>query len=248
MSEIENQTESHLHKYSKYYRFILIAIALLAFALAIWYAYNYQINSVDEDNLPIIYAQDSAKSKPDDPGGLVVENRDKDIFDHMSGKKVGNKNIKTTKASEEPLSKEEVANIVDRQIQSEEIEDASISKQERKIDELKKLPSNTPSIVIQNDDIAMTSDASPGNKPAKIYSVRLAKLKSKDLLDKAWKVMLIKYGDIVGDLKPKLKAGTNGEEGIFYLEAGELNSEKKAQGICDKLRDKGKHCVIVQNM
>lgn len=247
MSEIENQPPSDTkHKYRKYYKFILIPVAVLAFGSVAWYSYNYQINSIDEDSLPIIYAQDSAKSKPDNPGGLVVENSDKDIFDHMSGKKVTNKNIKTTKASEEPLSKEEVANIVDKQIQSEEIEYASISKQEPKVDSIKKLPANTPSIVLEKDDKGMIPNAD--NTSAKLYSVRLAKLKNKDLLGKAWKVMLIKYGDIVGDLKPKLKTETNGQESMFYLEAGELNSEKKAQEICDKLRDKGKHCVIIQNM
>lgn len=94
---------------------LLVLVVLAVFVYIAWYAYTSPGN-VDDSSLPVIQASSEIiKSKPENPGGLVVANRDKAIFEGMSN--VPAKKIKTEKTVTPPeanISKQVVAETIEK--------------------------------------------------------------------------------------------------------------------------------------
>ena len=94
---------------------LLVLAVVGIFIYIAWYAYTSP-GTVEDASLPVIQASaEIVKSKPENPGGLVVANRDKGIFEGMSNtpaKKV--KTEKTVTPPEAPVSKQVVAEKIEK--------------------------------------------------------------------------------------------------------------------------------------
>ncbi len=92
---------------------VFAIVALGLFLTLCWYAYNYYIDQQKKGDVYYIKADKSPlKVKPDNPGGLVVENQDKQIFNAMVGNAENLDGKINTVEAEEPASKEDIANAV----------------------------------------------------------------------------------------------------------------------------------------
>jgi hypothetical protein len=182
------------------YQAIVVTLCVLGFGYFAWHSYNSQQPSVHESDLPLIKAPTGIKSKPKDPGGIVIPNRDKDIYDHISGKQVRT-DVKTRKTAELPLSKTTMIEEINRQL------------------------------------------ASDKHKKPEVYTVRLAKLKSADVLSEAWEILRDKYGELLTGLKPQLMKEQKADGPAYYLHAGPITLSRRAVEICNVLTKSNKQCV-----
>jgi len=90
----------------------LIIMAVSAFITYAWYSDKFAIRSenaepklIKADNLPVRF-------KPEDPGGMEIANRDKKVYDALSGGDDDQlpKVVKIIPAAEEPLEREDLKN------------------------------------------------------------------------------------------------------------------------------------------
>lgn len=121
MSNKQNKSKKIPHTKQELHeaKIAIVCVALLTFTYFSWYAYNTQVNNVKDSDLPIISAPKQVKFKPLDPGGLIVANRDKYIYDHVLGKRTAaNKKVKAIGESEAPVEKTEISALVAKQLKS----------------------------------------------------------------------------------------------------------------------------------
>ncbi len=95
---------------------LIFLLFIAIFAWFCWYAYFSQVDYANENEIPLLKAQSDIKSKPDDPGGMEVLNKDKAIYNHMLGKKKSDGYIRVIENSEKPVSKENLENLINKQI------------------------------------------------------------------------------------------------------------------------------------
>jgi hypothetical protein len=94
--------------------FPIIILAITCFLGYAWYTDKFAISRDNTGQLPVVKANTSPwREKPEDPGGMKIINRDKKIYDAISGKDNG-KEPKTENilpAPEVPLSRSEISKI-----------------------------------------------------------------------------------------------------------------------------------------
>ncbi len=85
----------------------LIAVgAVFAFGTSIWYAYQYGVNQQVAANPPLIKAEPGpTKLKPDDPGGMEVPDRDKLVYDRVTGTPSEPRTERLLPPADQPMAK-----------------------------------------------------------------------------------------------------------------------------------------------
>lgn len=88
----------------------IIIIAIICFLAYAWYTDKFAISNAGGD-IPVVKAvQEPLREKPEDPGGLKIINRDKQVYETISGQD-SDKNHQETNllpAPEEPISHDEI--------------------------------------------------------------------------------------------------------------------------------------------
>jgi hypothetical protein len=117
------------------YKVAMVATALVCFSYLLWYSYYIHIDNTVEEDLPIIKAPTNIVSKPEDPGGMIIPNKDKDIYKQMSGRGKSNERVMTTEFNENNLSKSKALDLINNQLKkwkttgSTQTEKAAVSEQ-----------------------------------------------------------------------------------------------------------------------
>lgn len=100
------------------YKIFLVILACFLFTFMLWYSYYVYVDNTKEEEVPLIKAPTNLVFKPKDPGGMIVPDKDKDIYNVMSGRKSTTEKIKITKdASGKDISKAEAIALINKQIQ-----------------------------------------------------------------------------------------------------------------------------------
>ena len=200
----------------------IVIAALFGFSYLLWYSYYIHIDNVKEEDLPIVQAPLNIISKPQDPGGVIIPNKDKDIYNHMSGRKIRNERIKTSKLSKDNLSKSEALSLITKQLKKGEI--ATAFKSAKSMLSKQK----TPELI------------------DKTYYLRIAKLTNASVKNKALKILQNKY-PVLNKLDGKLYKEKNilGKT-KYYLHVGPINKRTVAKSLCGQLIKAGKSCKVFQ--
>jgi|GEM_PF-6175707 len=110
--DAEEEVTGFLEKFKLIFPIIIVAI--ICFLGYAWYTDKFAISKDNVGQLPVVKASTTPlREKPEDPGGMKIVNRDKKVYDAISGKD----NDKETKAEsilpapEEPLSHEEIVKL-----------------------------------------------------------------------------------------------------------------------------------------
>ena len=202
------------------YKVALVLCCLLSFSYLLWYSYYTHIDNVEEEDLPLVKAPSNIISKPQDPGGMIVPNKDKDIYNHMSGKKNKNDRVKATGLNKNNLSKSEALALINKQLKNREIKRKNIS-----------------ATAAVNKQIIPKSFK-------KTYYLRVAKLTNANVKTKALKILQNKYPNLKS-FSGKLyeEKGRDGQK-KYYLHIGPIREKMSAENLCIKLIDAGKHCKV----
>lgn len=234
----------------KKFKLIFVVICIAIFTGIAWYSYVSQVKNFNEDDLPLIKQTTQVKFKPENPGGLVVPNTDKDIYDHISGKK-SKSIVKTRSVHEKATSHKEMFEVLEKKKAIKNIDSPpnpvklsnEVSNKEERVEPVDKNHSYVASSVLSKKN----ADSNVrGNKVQK-YEIRIAKIKNERVFKKAWEIMTLKHGEFIGDLKPKLKIENIDGKKAYYLHAGAVESFEKARKICESLKDQGLNkCKILK--
>lgn len=90
----------------------IILIAVICFASYAWYTDKISLGNHNNGELPVVKAsKDPLREKPEDPGGMRIVNRDKMVYDAISGKDTDKnpKDAKILPEPEEPISHDDIS-------------------------------------------------------------------------------------------------------------------------------------------
>lgn len=252
-------------------KILFMAIILAGFSYLAWYAYNSS-GSIDDASLPLIAAnKEQIKSKPENPGGLVVANRDKDIYDGMSGKAYKKtKKEKPVTPPEAPVSKEDATKTVEENIKTLQTpaviaatkSDFIVTKDPAKKPEPAVVAETQPQtetapVMVEPQpaeqvseldrelaDIKTEAPAEPKQETSKIYSVRIAALKNEQAAIEAWNSLKSSHHDVLGGLTSEIQIVERDGKTIYYLHAGPIKAKDQADQVCAQLQAQGRRCRV----
>lgn len=211
-------------------KFALGFIIACGFLYLAWYSYATQVSSIDEADLPLIKAPvEAVKVKPDDPGGLKIGHKDKEIYDHIAGKKSFRKE-KLIKNNDQPASYDKIKETIKKEGRS------NYNSKNKNDNGLKIKP------VILNIPKNISKTIKKITKP-KTYYLRLAAIKSPRVLKEAWTILRAKYPQLKS-LQPKITIVKKGGKTIYFLEAGKITSKAQAVKVCNAIIKSGGKCKV----
>jgi hypothetical protein len=259
----ETSKASFLERFSN---ILSITIVTLGFALIGWYGYKLHSKPINPVDLPVIQSDASPnKIKPSDPGGMVVLNMDKTIYENVSS----SKNVKQNDENVLPMPEAPI----DRQtLLAKAKENMEVSQLEQQAEKKRALVKEEPQ---HNESIAQPNQATPENNSEALVpqdlSQEIAKVKESQS-EAALKIQqpqavqlqapaendVIKYEPVAIQKQPSVKSNkkpkiekakqiteptTPQAKGKFKVQIAAFRSQNEAKHEWDKL--KKKHAKIL---
>ena len=248
-------------------RFLTMMIATAAvggFAVVVVYSYDKGKMAANEGAAPLITAQSGpTKMRPKDPGGMVVPNRDKQVYGRLS---VAEKPVRverllpppeTVVSRPPPLPPE---NKTARRSETEEQVAKRLSALEPAAGNPKSsvppAPPVSRSVSSMPDkgtakSLKIAKLATPAKKRAKsmgaAYRVQLASVRSRKAAAKAWGRHKFNHAELFGKLESKIVRVELKGKGTYYrLQAGPIANEAAARSLCAKAKKRKIGCILVR--
>ncbi len=238
---------------------IAIFVAIVALSGASWYIYDSYKEKNDNEMLLITAEAEDIKVQPLDPGGMVVDNMDKSVYDSI-GKESKHTETKVEvllQPTEEPIDKKELIAreeaVVPVATEKPEVDNESTKQQK---DELKAAVisknQKEPEWTEEEEYIKPVAVKTPkkpkfANKDKKFYKVQLASFKSSKDAEKEWKNLSRKYSSILKEYKHYIVSKDIAGRGLFYrLQVGPFDNADDANNTCKELKEAGTNCLIVK--
>lgn len=249
INELKNhskRSKKGLHLLSKFFLFLALAASIGTAS----YIY-YSAKDKPEGEVIVINADnEEIKIKPEDPGGMVVANMDRVIYDTIDGYKEDNQEeVKILPPTEEPIDKQTliesikpVENLIEKTPLVEEVI------VENKLEEK---PSSGEKV---NEFIKPTVTAETSSKLVdlkrineKSYMVQLASFRAKSDAEKEWKNLSRRHAKILSKYQYVIVSKNFEGKGLFYrLQVGPFESESEAVKICKSFKESGINCITVK--
>ncbi len=230
----------------------LTMVTLAVLGVIIWM--NYQNNMPrTEGDLPLIQAQTSPyKQVPEDPGGRVLADTDRRIYDQIDG-------------SDRPLPE---------QLEADTVNDIDAEMAGSAEPALEGATGPAPNLSQDNSDQADVSEAvstetlsapSPERAPVEpdsvppsdvslsdtasqdYYLVQLASFRSSADADALWTRLNAAQPSFFSGAKKIIQEADLGDRGLYYrLQVGLFESREDANGYCVQLKQSGQDCLVVK--
>lgn len=215
--------------------------------------------------VPLVVAEpEPYKVRPDDPGGLQVENQDKLVYERLNGanSEPGAENIlpppEMPKQPVVPVVTPPPAVIVAPTPPEPVVVDAPVAP----------VAPEPPAIVVEAPAPPPAPVATPAAPAAPTpqpeaapqslesfvaalsgdYLIQIAALRSEEVAQSEWDRLSKKYASLLGSYRPMIVRADLGERGIFYrLRAGPLKDRGAAEDLCASLASENVGCLVVRN-
>ncbi len=246
---------------SKWFPTILLLVAVAGFVSLAWYSYQVGKESVKEEDLLVVEAEDTpVKEKPLDPGGMKFPNQDKTIFETFSNNQQPAKVERVLPAPEEPIvTNTETEKTIEKN-KTSQIENKAIS--EETIDVQK--------IEASGIDDKKTAEIKTAEKPVEQKELKETKTEKKiepakdkiQAKSSGQKIQLGAYGsdkearDVWVKIQKKfpelsvkspiiVRADIVGKGTFYRLRVGGFSGKDSAKSLCKTLSSKGQACILV---
>lgn len=255
----------------------LVAVAaILGFGVVLVYAYNKGKQDGTSGAPPIIQAKEGpSKIRPENPGGMKVPNRDKEVFTRLETEKQAGKVERLLPSPEKPMTPpappamkpEELAKMepaagtkpAETAADTMEAEpppappEAPPAKAEAAPTVVKQLAAKPPKA-------PPVKKAAPKPKPAAkkttvakrttsgAYRVQISSLRSQSAVQKSWVALRKRHSDLLGKLALSIEPVTlKGGKGTYYrMQAGPFASRNSATALCASLKKRKQSCIVVR--
>lgn len=216
-------------------KLIVGIIIVFALILSIYYLFSKSTPSEIEEVIIISAEEDENdnKEQPMDPGGMVVSNVDKDIYDTIdkNSKRKDDVQVLLT-PTEEPVNKSELLSQDEPEQKTTEV----TSKKEPKEEFIKPVAQNKN---IKHKKFAKQTDQS--------YRVQIASFKSKKDSEKQWKLLSKKYSKLLSGYEHYIVSKDIEGKGIFQrLQVGPFENKRAAKNACSEFKDHGLNCFVIK--
>ena len=223
---------------------VLIAVFLVTISMAAicWYIYDSYQDKQNGEVL-IISADDiEIKIEPEDPGGMIVDNMDKSVYDSIDGKSLEvNKAERVLLPAEEPIDKNDYLEVVNTKqvITSSDRQDNTA--QELIIEDISEEKEINPAL----KEITKKSKEIKKNK--KFYKVQIASFKMRSDVEKEWEYLSNKFPKIIGNYRHYIVVKDIEGRGIFYrLQIGPFDDAVHARKACKLIKESNLNCFLIK--
>ena len=221
------------------------------------------------DGEPSVIRADSSpyKVKPEDPGGMQVENQDKLVYERVAKGDAPQQIENLLPPAEEP--KEPPPKPVEQSIAKEQpaMENAAPAPNsnapDSEVDPLEKAVAKIAGERTQPVNLRPNSASPPGQNapettpppqqtaairiPDGSFLVQLAAARSNEGAEGEWKRLSNQHEELLGELSHVVLQADLGERGVFYrLRVGPLADRSAAEDLCAALANKNVGCIVVR--
>lgn len=249
---------------------LMVSLAALAsFGGVVYWAHEQDLKSGGEGIIPLIRADDKpTKSKPDSPGGMVVPDQDKTVYDRISPGSVPSgpekllppPPIPQIPPATPPQAMPTAAPPppAPAPVPAPQSADATppvtppITPPATAQATPPVTPPSTPPAVAPVTPPAPTATAPAGQSIASLidnisaYRIQLASVRSEEQAQATWARMQKGNADVLSSLTMRAVKVDLGDRGIYYrVQAGPLDADG-AQSACSKLKSRSIECFVVK--
>ncbi len=254
-------------------RTLTLAAAILVGGTSVlaagWYGATRWLGLGAEEVVPLIQADSRPyKVRPDDPGGLQIPNRDKLVYDRLTGEERPAPVERLLPAPERPLppprpgdQPRELASdapppppppVTPRVITespppppSEDTAVAAATPEPKPVPEAAKPPSAEPPSATPASAtpvVPVVKAAADGD-----FLVQLASVRAEEGAHREWARLSKRHGDLLGTLALSVERADLGARGVYYrVRAGPLADRAAATCLCDALKARKLGCLVVR--
>ena len=243
---------------------VMVSVAAIAsFGSVVWWAHNQDVKAGGKGLEPLVVQAPATPSrvKPENAGGLVPPNQDKEVFNRIAPGTVPIQPEKLLPAATNPKLPANglptpAAPKPDR---GRGVQDADAASARRAGDGRADTASRcgrrtTPAATVQPVDVKpATTEAGPSiaslidnmSGPTGGWRVQVASVKNEDVAKSTWARLQSAHGDVMANLRMQAVRVDLGDKGVWYrVQAGPLD-EKQAHSICSMLKSRKADCVMV---
>ena len=236
---------------SNFWVLFSIAIAVVAISFAGWYVYDFYKEKNDNEMILITADHEEIKVEPAEPGGMVVDNMDKSVYESLEKPNNHQEAERVLLPSEEPVDR---ASIASAPAASDEV--STQDKKQEFAAEVELQANASPALLpaIENVPI-LEAKAEPkldskkaAQRPAKkAYKVQIASFKTKQDAEKEWSKLSRKYSNLLQGYNNYIATKDIVGKGTFYrLQIGPFDNSNSARSACNKLQKNGINCFVVK--
>lgn len=241
---------------------VMVSIAAIAsFGSVVWWAHNQDVKAGGKGLEPLVVQAPTtpARIKPENAGGLVPPNQDKEVFNRIAPGAVPSQPEKLLPAAVTPKlpaggmplpaapREPEVAKAPTPLQPNPPVSAASGPAPAEA-----RVPANPPNVQ-QASATPATSESGPSiaslienmSGPTGGWRVQIASVKNEDVAKSTWARLQSAHGDVLASLRMQPVRVDLGDRGVWYrVQAGPLD-EKQAQSVCSTLKSRRADCVAV---
>jgi hypothetical protein len=240
---------------------VMVSIAAIAsFGSVVWWAHNQDVKAGGKGLEPLVVQAPAtpARIKPDNPGGLVPPNQDKEVFNRIAPGAVQTQPEKLLPAATNP--KLPANGLPTPAAPKPEPEAAKTPTPVQAGAPAAGSPTPPPAAAATNPPTPTATDVKPATTeagpsiaslidnlsgPTGGWRVQVASVKNEDVAKSTWARLQSAHGDVMANLRMQAVRVDLGDKGVWYrVQAGPLD-EKQAQSICSTLKSRKADCVTV---
>lgn len=240
---------------------VMVSVAAVAsFGSVVWWAHNQDVKAGGKGLEPLVVQaqQTPSRVKPDNPGGLVPANQDKEIFNRIAPGAVPIQPEKLLPAATTPKlpatgmptpatsrpPETEVAKAPTPLQPNPPVSPGGPATSPNPGNSPNVQPaSTTPTVTETGPSIASLIENMSG--PTGGWRVQIASVKSEDVAKSTWARLQSAHGDMLANLRMQAVRVDLGDKGVWYrVQAGPLD-EKQAQSVCATLKTRRTDCHAV---
>lgn len=228
---------------------VMVSVAAIAsFGSVVWWAHNQDVKAGGKGLEPLVVQAPATPSrvKPENAGGLVPPNQDKEVFNRLSPGAVP---MQPEKLLPTAVNPQLPANGLPTPAAPKPPPEAEKKPADGKPAEAKAAPPPVPSTDVKpgktetGPSIASLIDNMAG--PTGGWRVQVASVKNEDVAKSTWARLQSAHGDVMANLRMQAVRVDLGDKGVWYRVQGGPLDEKQAQSVCSSLRSRKADCVLI---
>jgi hypothetical protein len=233
---------------------VMVSIAAIAsFGSVVWWAHNQDVKAGGKGLEPLVVQAPATPTrvKPENAGGLVPPNQDKEVYNRISPGAVPTQPEKLLPAATNPKLP---ANGLPAPSPPKETETAKTPTPVQPAPANATAPGAPATPAVQSTDVKPgKTEAGPSiaslidnmSGPTGGWRVQVASVKSEEVAKSTWARLQTANGDVMANLRMQPVRVDLGDKGVWYrVQAGPLD-EKQAQSLCATLKTRKADCVAV---
>jgi len=227
---------------SKFILYGFLAILILAGS----YVYYKKDKQVINAKIPLIKASyKEFKEKPYNPGGMVVDNMDKTIYDNFSHKPIAHNQEKLLPSPEEPIDRNKFFSTKETSPEKTSLDKKPAPTEAKK--NIIKDAKEAPQVVNKALNRALIPSIQKNKTIEKGYMLQLAAFKSHKVALVASDEIKKKYTKLIKSYKINIdKKDIEYNKQFYRLQIGPIESESEARLLCKKLKNEGQDCMVIK--